>query len=80
MKYAKPEIYSDSDWEMVQGYMRGKDCLSPERRGAAYMHGYRNGQSDASGILHERADVLRRRANMIPGITTQADLIKAVKP
>lgn len=74
--YAKPDLYSDADWEMVQGYMRGKDCLPPQRRNPAYRHGYRNGMSDASGILHERADVLRRRANMIPGVTTQADLIK----
>lgn len=79
-RYAKPEIYTDADWEMVQGYMRGKDCLPPERRNAAYRHGYRNGRSDASGIPHECAEVLRRRANMIPGITTQADLIARARP
>ncbi|WP_372438246.1 hypothetical protein ACCM60_14215 [Pseudomonas chlororaphis subsp. aureofaciens] len=75
MKYTKPEIYSDADWEMVQGYMRGKDCLPPQRKNVAYMHGYMNGQSDASGIPRERAEVLRRRANMIPGITPMAKII-----
>ena len=69
MTYAKPESYTDADWEMVQGYMRGKDGLPPQRRNAAYMHGYRNGVSDATGVPHERANVLIRRVNMIPGIT-----------
>lgn len=73
-EYRKPDLYSDADWEMVQGYMRGKDCLPPTRRNAAYMHGYRNGMADASGIPHERAEVLRRRANMIPGITTMNEI------
>lgn len=36
---------------------------------ALYMHGYRNGVSDRTGVPHERAEVLRRRAEMIPGIT-----------
>lgn len=76
MTYAKPDLYTDADWEMVQGYMRGKDGMLPQRSNAAYMHGYRNGQSDASGIPHERAEVLQRRANMIPGITPVA-LIRA---
>ncbi len=75
MTYAKPEIYTDADWQMVQGYMRGKDCLPPQCKSAAYMHGYRNGQADASGVPHERAEVLRRRANMIPGITPMEKLI-----
>lgn len=72
MTYAKPDLYTYADWEMVQGYMRGRDCLPPQRSNAAYTHGYRNGQSDASGIPHERAEVLQRRANMIPGITPVA--------
>lgn len=71
MKYAKPDNYTDADWEMVQGYMRGHDLLPAERSGPAYMHGYRNGRSDATGVPHERAEVLRRRADMIPGITRE---------
>lgn len=74
MTYAKPESYTDADWEMVQGYMRGKDSLPPQRRNAAYMHGHRNGVSDAAGAPHERANVLIRRANMIPGITPMAPI------
>ncbi len=67
--YRKPDMYSDADWEMVQGYMAGKDGLRAQRSTAAYMHGYRNGVSDRTGVPHERAEVLRRRAEMIPGIT-----------
>lgn len=74
MSYAKPESYTEADWEMVQGYMRGKDDLPPQHRSAAYMHGYRNGASDATGVPHERANVLIRRANMIPGITPMAPI------
>lgn len=74
MSYAKPESYTEADWEMVQGYMRGKDDLPPQRRNVAYMHGYTNGKSDASGIPHERCNVLIRRANMIPGITPAAPI------
>ncbi|ETD48213.1 hypothetical protein X922_16380 [Pseudomonas aeruginosa VRFPA08] len=62
-------MYSDADWEMVKGYMAGRDGLRAERSTAAYMHGYRNGVSDRTGVPHERAEVLRRRAEMIPGIT-----------
>ena len=80
MTYAKPESYTDADWEMVQGYMRGKDCLPPQRQNVAYMHGYMNGQSDASGIPHERAEVLQRRANMIPGITQVALITAGGRP
>ncbi|MFC0708968.1 hypothetical protein [Azorhizophilus paspali] len=65
--YAKPDIYSRAEWEMVQGYMRGHDGLPAECRGAAYMHGYRNGVADRTGVLGDRADVLRRRADMILG-------------
>ncbi|MGP5741334.1 hypothetical protein [Pseudomonas aeruginosa] len=46
-----------------------QDGLRAQRSNAAYMHGYRNGVSDRTGIPHERAEVLRRRAEMIPGIT-----------
>lgn len=70
-KYKKPEMYSDADWEMVKGYMDGRDGLRAKRSTAAYMHGYRNGVSDRTGVLGERAEVLRRRAEMIPGITTE---------
>ena len=49
--YRKPEMYSDADWEMVQGYMAGKDGLRAKRSTAAYMHGYRNGVSDRTGVL-----------------------------
>ena len=68
MKYKKPESYSDAEWRMVQGYMRGRDGLPPEQSGAAYMHGYKNGQDDINGAPRERAGVLRRRANMILGV------------
>lgn len=78
--YKKPDLYTDADWEMVQGYMRGRDGLAPQRRNAAYMHGYANGQSDLTGVPHERASVLRRRANMIPGITPQSELIARARP
>lgn len=74
MTYAKPESYTDADWEVVQGYLRGKDELPAQRQSAAYMHGYRNGISDATGVLHERAEVLIRRANMIPGLTPMAPI------
>lgn len=79
MKYKKPEWYSEADWEMVQGYMHGKDGLSPQRSNAAYMHGHRNGISDMTGVLHERAEVLMRRANMIPGITPTKDFFTEIK-
>lgn len=69
MNYKKPESYSDADWDMVCGYMRGRDGLPPKKKTAAYMHGYRNGEDDASGTPRERASVLMRRAMMIPGIT-----------
>ena len=78
--YLKPEIYSDADWEMVQGYMQGGRGLAAERKNPAYMHGYRNGQADFRGVPHERAEVLQRRAAMIPGITPHAELIAQVKP
>jgi hypothetical protein len=67
--YRKPECYTDADWEMVQGYMRGRSGLSMERTNAAYKHGWMNGQDDRIGRPRDRADVLIRRANMIPGIT-----------
>ncbi|HBO1319941.1 hypothetical protein APA66_24410 [Pseudomonas aeruginosa] len=73
--YRKPDMYSDADWEMVQGYMAGKDGLRAQRSNAAYMHGYRNGVSDRIGIPHERAEVLRRRAEMIPGITPREEIL-----
>lgn len=76
MSYAKPEMYTDADWQMVLGYMRGSRGLPAERDSPAYMHGYRNGCSDFKGVPHERADVLQRRAAMIPGITPQSDFIK----
>lgn len=66
-EYKKPESYSNAEWEMVQGYMRGSRGLPPERKGAAYTHGYRNGIADHTGIPAERADVLLRRAGMILG-------------
>ncbi|EPF1491074.1 TPA: hypothetical protein NIJ01_005646 [Pseudomonas aeruginosa] len=68
-KHKKPGNYSNADWEMVEGYMAGIDGLRAQRSTAAYMHGYRNGVSDRTGFPHERAEVLRRRAEMIPGIT-----------
>lgn len=61
----KPEIYSEAEWRMVQGYMHGKDGLAPKQSGACYMHGYNNGRDDRHGTPRDRADVLRRRADMI---------------
>ncbi len=46
-----------------------------QRSTAAYMHGYRNGVSDRTGVPHERAEVLRRRAEMIPGITPREEIL-----
>lgn len=74
-KHKKPDNYSNADWEMVQGYMAGIDGLCAQRSTAAYMHGYRNGVSDRTGIPHERAEVLRRRAEMIPGITPREEIL-----
>lgn len=68
-EYRKPDSYTDADWDMVKGYMDGRDNLSPRKKTAAYMHGHRNGIADMTGAPVDRADVLRRRANMIPGIT-----------
>lgn len=73
--YQKPDIYTDADWDMVRGYMRAWRGLPAQSKTAAYMHGYRNGEDDRSGKPRERADVLRRRAEMIPGITPQPELI-----
>lgn len=69
MNYEKPESYTDADWKLVCGYMRGREGLPPEENGPSYMHGYRNGQDDLNGTPRERASVLIRRALMIPGIT-----------
>ncbi|MCT5287620.1 hypothetical protein ACM73N_27990 [Pseudomonas aeruginosa] len=74
-KQKKPDNYSNADWEMVQGYMAGIDGLRAQRSTAAYMHGYRNGVSDRAGVPHERAEVLRRRAEMIPGITPREEIL-----
>lgn len=73
-KYAKPQTYSNADWEMVQGYMRGRKNLPMERGNAAYKHGWLNGQDDYLGRPRDRANVLIRRANMIPGITPMAEI------
>ena len=59
--------------EMVQGYMDGMDWgsfyepASLEHNAPAYKHGFRNGMDDRKGQPRERADVLRRRAEMIIG-------------
>jgi len=74
MKYSKPESFTDADWTMVMGYMRGRDDLPPESDRVAYMHGYRNGQDDLCGQPRESADVLRRRAEMIPGISKLGEI------
>jgi len=72
--YQKPECYTDADWEMVQGYMRGRSGLPMERASAAYKHGWLNGQDDLKGIPRDCANVLIRRANMIPGITPMQEI------
>lgn len=76
--FKKPECYSDADWQMVKGYMDGSSGNSPKSQSTAYQHGYRNGCSDRTGVPHERADVLRRRASMIPGITPQDELVAII--
>lgn len=68
MNHTKPESYTYADWEVVQGYMRGRKGLPAERKNAAYMHGFRNGVADRTGVPQERAEVLRRRAQMILGV------------
>lgn len=65
----KPDSYTQADWEMACGYMQGFSGEEPELVTAAYKHGYKNGCSDRTGVPHERAEVLNRRAAMIPGIT-----------
>lgn len=67
--YKKPDSYTDADWDMVCGHMHGFRGVTAKRQTAAYKHGYKNGVSDRTGVPHERVDVLRRRAEMIPGIT-----------
>lgn len=57
----------DAQAEMVRGYQRGFSGHMPESDRVAYMHGYRIGKSDRDGIAFERADVLRRRADIIIG-------------
>lgn len=74
LQYSKPDAYTDADWDMVQGYMDGRDNLTPRRETAAYMHGHRNGIADMTGVPVDRADVLRRRAMMIPGITPMKEI------
>lgn len=59
--------------EMVEGYMRGIGWnlgyppLWLDSKSTAYKHGFQNGQDDLLGNPRERADVLRRRAEMIIG-------------
>lgn len=60
--------------EMVQGYMDGLDWTAStscpiwiDKKPVAYWHGFMNGMDDRKGSARERADVLRRRANMILG-------------
>lgn len=59
--------------EMVGGYMEGIDWTSIYEpswlasKSVAYIHGFRNGMADRQGVPRERADVLRRRAEMILG-------------
>lgn len=62
--------FTVQDWAMIKGYKQGLSGGPPESSAVAYMHGYRNGRADATGVVYERASVLRRRAKMIPGITT----------
>lgn len=54
---------------MLRGYRDGLSGRLPACMSAAYRHGYENGLADARGIPHEYADVLRRRAGMIEGIS-----------
>lgn len=55
--------------EMVEGYRAGSSGFAlPVRASAAYAHGWRNGRLDFGyGGKEERAEVLRRRAEMIVG-------------
>lgn len=59
--------------EMVAGYMAGfrsrsdelPDCHKDKSPG--FRHGWLNGRDDRNGKPRERADVLRRRAEMMIG-------------
>lgn len=56
---------------MVCGYLAGYDSGSAELpecykdKSAAFKHGWLNGRDDRLGQPHEKASVLRRRADMI---------------
>lgn len=67
--YKKPDLYTDADWDLVQGYMHGLRGLPKRSQTPAYKHGYENGIDDRTGRHRHSANVNIRRANMIPGIT-----------
>lgn len=73
-QYKKPDTYTDADWDMVQGYMRGSSGLPMDRHTAAYKHGWLNGRDDLIGKPRDHVNVLIRRANMIPGITPMQEI------
>ena len=58
---------------MVNGYFAGLNSASSEppqcheNQPAAFKHGWLNGRDDRVGNPRDRADVLRRRAQMIDG-------------
>ena len=62
------------------GYMAGKDGLRAKRSTAAYMHGYRNGVSDRTGVPRTRQSVLRRRAGDDPRYHYRAEVGKWLTP
>lgn len=61
----------DKQDEMVAGYMKGFGGLTAElpacheSKSSAWKHGWNNGRDDRLGSPRDRADVLRRRADMI---------------
>lgn len=63
MKKSNPASVLDDP--MVRGYCDGAQGCAPRGESAAYRHGYANGCDDRQGRPRERADVLRRRAEMI---------------
>lgn len=63
MKKSNPA--SALDDPMVRGYFDGLHGLEPRGKCATYRHGHANGLHDRIESPRDRADVLRRRADMI---------------
>lgn len=68
LNYCKLDMYLDVDWEMVQGYMVGKDGQCVEWLMVVYMYGYCNGVLDRIGVFYECVEVFCCCVEMIFGI------------